>query len=108
MKKRKLLVLCLALLMVGGGTLTSCGGSNRPTSTVSLTIDEFNVDESKIDNANVQEYYQVKAVSAKDSNGKYYICAISVKDPDGQDVEVTDNPSYVQKWAIIKSPIPLH
>lgn len=91
MKKRKLLVLCLALLMVGGGTLTSCGGSNRPTSTVSLTIDEFNVDESKIDNANVQEYYQVKAVSAKDSNGKYYICAISVKDPDGQDVEVTDN-----------------
>ena len=69
MKKRKLLVLCLALLMVCGGTLTSCGGSNRQTSTVSLTIDEFNVDESKIDNANVQEYYQVKAVSAKDSNG---------------------------------------
>lgn len=91
MKKRKLLVLCLALLMVGGSTLTSCGGTNKPSSTVSLTIEDFNVDESKVDNANVGEYYQVKAVSAKDSNGKYYICAITVKDPDGQDVEVKDN-----------------
>lgn len=91
--KKKLFLVGLACLMVGGSVLTtSCGGSNEPTSTVAaLSIEEFNVDETKVDLANIQEYYQVSSVSAKDNNGKYYLATISVKDPNGKEVELVDN-----------------
>ncbi len=91
--KKKLFLVGLACLMIGGSVLTtSCGGSNEPTSTVAaLSIEEFNVDETRVDLANIQEYYQVSSVSAKDNNGKYYLATISVKDPNGKKVELVDN-----------------
>lgn len=91
--KKKLFLVGLACLMVGGSVLTtSCGGSNEPTSTVAaLSIEEFNVDETRVDLANIQEYYQVSSVIAKDNNGKYYLATISVKDPNGKEIELVDN-----------------
>lgn len=91
--KKKLFLVGLACLMIGGSVLTTaCGGSNEPTSTVAaLSIEEFNVDETRVDLANIQEYYQVSSVSAKDNNGKYYLATISVKNPNGKEVELVDN-----------------
>ncbi len=85
MKKKKILTLLMALMLTGG-MMTSCGPKTKD-----LTIGTFDVDETKVDSADVLSTYQVTPVSATDNEGTYYLAVITVTDPDGNDVTVTNN-----------------
>ena len=97
-------VLVTSLCCLFGLTLTGCQASDSPsisdgssltssvTSTTSgLQVTEFDVDETKVDSADVGSEYTVKKVVVKASDGKYYQTTVIVKDPLGADVSVTDN-----------------
>lgn len=89
MKRKKLLTLVMACLLTGG-MLTSCGKKD-------LSIGTFDVDETKVDSADILSTYQVTPVTATDNEGTYYVASITVKDPDGNDVTVTNNSFLLEK-----------
>lgn len=94
-KNNKLLILSLICCTSMGGCFGSSNSNSSGTGTSSsitnVTIVEFDVNEERVDLADVGSKYSVKPVSAKDSAGKYYMATIKVVDPKGAEVTLTNN-----------------
>lgn len=79
-------VLFAMLFFLLGSTLAGCG--NTSSSATPLQVVAFNVDETRVDLADIGGEYTVAAVAVEDDKGKFYQTTITVKDPDGLDVPV--------------------
>ena len=84
MKLTRIFSLLMIMLVVVG--LCSCDfGGEDP-----ITIVEFDVDESKLDMCSVGDTYEIKNVAVLDSKDNYHMATITVTDPQGNDVTVTN------------------
>ena len=104
-KNNKLLILSLlCCTAIGGGCNFNNNTNTTSTSSSSIikdaTIVEFDVNEERKDLADIGSKYSVKPVSAKDSNGKYYIAKVKVTDPTGAEVALTNNEFVCSKLGL--------
>ena len=84
MKLTRIFSLLMIMLVVVG--LCSCDLWGEDP----ITIVEFDVDESKLDMCSVGDTYEIKNVAVLDSKDNYHMATITVIDPQGNDVTVTN------------------
>lgn len=95
--KRGFKVFFSTFLMLFALTITSCGNNSSSSSSevATVTIVDFDVDEERVDVADVGSEYQVAEVAVEDSAGAFYITTISVSDPTGKAVTVSENNKFI-------------